>query len=223
MLSLLWVGVENLFHRAHTGAQGLVQLGLQPWYWRLGYALWLESLRGPAHWAGRADAPQQGWEEADFVYGETPIVTAYRQLLLAQFPRGGRLLEVGCGRGCLSLVAALAFGAKQVVGFEILPARASKAAWLVEALALKERIQIQSGDATAQSLPEVDLIYLTPTTWGQQNWKRLTQWLSTAPEGCRAVSLTQPLPECQWEILQKLELPYSWGNSVTYFQRKLRS
>jgi len=218
MDSLLFLGVENLAHRAKTGCLGALALGARPWYWRLGYALWLESLRGAAHRAGRSQAPQEGWQPEDFVYGETPIWTAYRHLTLCQFPQGGRLLEIGCGRATVSLVAALARGGR-ATGYEILPARADKARWLTRALQLTT-VEIIDADASTCSYEQVDVVYLTPTTWSDINWKRLTRWLEQAQTGTRAVSLTQPLPKKDWEIVLETKMPYTWGDSVTYYQRR---
>lgn len=204
----LWaVGLENLRHRLWMSWQGALALGGEFWYWRLGYALWLEGLRGSARHAPSSSS--------DWTYGETPLWTAFRLLQWAHAQPGQRLVEVGCGRGIVSLVAASVWGMPSV-GLEALGERADKARWLVRALQL-ERIRIETSQVRAQ-VEEADLYFLTPTTWSEENWRGVVQALEGAPPGARALVLTQPIPG--WEILKEERFPYSWGWCKTFLQKK---
>ncbi len=209
----LWVGIENLGHRASLALRYGARWSGRHWYWRLGYALWLESLRGAAHRPGLATCPPPGWQAEDFFYGETPLGTAHELLSWAGLLPGERFCEIGCGRGVVGLVAHLVFGA-QVSSFEKVPALADKARWLARAL------QIEGGISIREEGPygSADLYFLTPTTWGVQNWQRVCREMEKAPAGARALVLSEPLPK--WQILEKRKLPYSWGWSETYLQRK---
>jgi hypothetical protein len=210
MGSDLAVALENLVHRGRLACRGAAQLGRQRWYWRLGYALWLESLRGPAYRLGHLPAPL-GRE--DLIYGETPLGTAYQLLNWGQLQLGQRFCEIGCGRGVTSLVARLVFGA-QVTSYEAVERRADKARWLSRALDAGLEVVTQSGGPYV----EADLYYLTPTTWSEANWNTVQQALEVAPSGSRALVLTQPLKD--WNLLEKRLLPYSWGWSQTYLLLK---
>jgi len=209
VLSDLWVGFENLGHRSWLACRDASRLGRHSWYWRLGYALWLESLRGPAHRTVRKYALPEGLRSEDLIYGETPIGTAFDLLAWAGMKPGQRFCEVGCGRGVTSLVATLVFGA-QSIGHEAVPALADKARWLTRAL------QCPGTIVTGHCGPyaSAELYYLTATTWSADNLQRIQQDLAQAPAGARALVLSQPLP--QWQTLEERKFPYSWGWCRTF-------
>lgn len=205
----LAVGVENLAHRSWLAGLAASQLGGHRWYWRLGYALWLESWRGPAHRLGQqADLPP-GFGREDLIYGETPLWTAWQLLLWADLKPQERFCEIGCGRGVTSLVARLVYGAR-VRSYEAIELLADKARWLGRALDAEMEVFTQSAGPYA----EADLYYLTPTTWSDANWKGVQKGLLSARVGSRALVLTQPLPG--WQVLNQRKMPYSWGWSQTY-------
>ena len=226
---MLWVGVHNLGQRLALSLRYGARYGNKHWYWRLGYALWLESLRGPARRPGQYYAEfvlansavavstltlASGWTADDFVYGETPLGTAHQLLQWGELGPGQRFCEIGCGRGVVGLVAHLVFGA-QVVGFEKVPALADKARWLTRALGVEQHVLIHEDGP----YPSADLYFLTPTTWSEQNWQRVQDGLASAPSGSRALVLSQPLPG--WTVLAQKSLPYSWGWNQTYLQTKI--
>ncbi len=182
-------------------------LGGHFWYWRLGYALWLENLRGSAFRVAGLDC------ERDFIYGETPPGTAWQLLRWAQFEVGSRLVEIGCGRAVMCLVAELALRG-QCRGYEALPELADKARWLVEALSLKTHIETQQ----VGQIEVADLYYLTPTTWSEANFLQVCQALETAPKASKALVLSRPLPG--WKVLATHSFAYSWGWTRTYLQVK---
>lgn len=204
MLSLsdLGVGLQNLGHRSWWSMRYAARWGLHSWYWRLGYALWLESWRGPAHRLGQNLEPPPGFEVEDFIYGETPLGTAHILLEWAGLKEGQHFCEIGCGRGVTGLVAAYVFGAR-VSGVEVVPALAEKARWLARALQIQVEVREQG------PYPVADLYFLTPTTWSQENWRRVVGELEKAPGGSRALVLSQALPG--WRLEQKRSLPFSWG------------
>mgnify|MGYP003584439376 CR=1 FL=1 len=209
----LWLGLQNLCHRSSLALRYGARWGSHYWYWRLGYALWLESWRGAAHHPGLRTQPPPGWQPEDFVYGETPLGTAHQLLDWAGLQAGQHFCEIGCGRGVVGLVAHLVFGAR-VSGFEKVPGLADKARWLVRALQLENDVCI----AEEGPYGAADLYFLTPTTWSLENWRRVCKQLEEAPGGARALVLTEPLPS--WQVLESRTLPFSWGWSRTYLQVK---
>lgn len=211
------LGAENLVQRFQLAGRSLRRLGKERWFWRLSYALWLDGLRGPAHRASRRFTVPSQWTSADVIYGETPIVTAHALLEACDFPAGGQLVELGCGRGVMSLVAHLAFRA-QTLGLDVVPGLVDRARWLATALGA-EGVEFRCADAGAEALPAADLFYLTPTTWSATNLAAVKSRLAEARPGSRAISLTEPLGG-DWEVFRQETLLYSWGASPTFFQRK---
>jgi len=211
---MLWVGVQNLGQRLATSLRYGARYGSNHWYWRLGYALWLESWRGPAHRPGQQLQPDPDWSADDFIYGETPLGTAHQLLQWAELRPGQRFCEIGCGRAVVGLVAQLVFGA-EVDGFEKVPSLADKARWLARALGVEKNVRIHEEGP----YPAADVYFLTPTTWSEQNWQRVREGLASAPTGSRALVLSQPLPG--WTVLAQKSLPYSWGWNRTYLQIKI--
>jgi hypothetical protein len=205
------VGLENLGHRGALALRYGVRWGAHYWYWRLGYALWLESWRGAAHRPGQLLQPPDGWRPEDFVYGETPLGTAHQLLSWAELKAGQHFCEIGCGRGVVGLVGHLVFGAR-VSAFEKVPELAAKARWLARALQVEESISIREEGP----FEPADLYFLTPTTWSTENWQRVCRKLEIAPPGARALVLSEPLP--RWRVLETKKLPFSWGWSQTYLQ-----
>lgn len=198
----LWVGLHNLGQRGWWSMRYAARWGAQPWYWRIGYALWLESWRGPAHRSSERFQPPPGFQGEDLIYGETPLGTAHELLRWAGLRKGQRFCEIGCGRGVTGLVAASVFGA-QVSGIEVVPELADKARWLARALQVE--VNIQNGPP----YPEADLYFMTPTTWSEVNWGRVISELEKAPGGSRALVLSQPIPG--WQLELERSLPFSWG------------
>lgn len=207
----LGIGLQNLGYRGWWSVRYGARWGLKGWYWRLGYALWLESWRGPAHRLGQGLQPPPGFQAEDFIYGETPLGTAYELLRWAEFKQGQHFCEIGCGRGVTGLVAASLFQAR-VSGIEVVPALADKARWLARALQLPVDIR-ENGP-----YPQADLYFMTPTTWSQENWARVVSELEKAPGGSRALVLSQPLP--RWRLEQKRSLPFSWGPNRVFLCSK---
>lgn len=212
----VWVGLHNLGYRGALALRYGVRWRAHFWYWRLGYALWLESWRGAAHRPGLRAQPPPGWQPEDFLYGETPLGTAHQLLSWAGLQAGQRFCEIGCGRGVVGLVAQLVFGAR-VEGFEKIPELADKARWLARALQVEEQVSIREEGPYGAA----DLYFLTPTTWSPKNWRRVCQEMERAPAGARALVLTEPLPG--WKVLETRSLPFSWGWSLTYLQTKSNS
>ncbi|MFN8612556.1 MAG: class I SAM-dependent methyltransferase [Vulcanimicrobiota bacterium] len=198
----LWVGLHNLGHRGWWSARYAARRATCGWYWKMGYLLWLESWRGPAHRLGQRLQPPPGFASEDFIYGETPLGTAYELLSWAGLQPEEHFCEIGCGRGVTGLVAAGVFQAR-VTGVEVVPALAQKARWLARALRLP--VEVLEGPP----YPTADLYFLTPTTWSEENWLRVVAQLEKAPDGSRALVLSQPLPG--WRLEQKRSLPFSWG------------
>lgn len=214
-MNLLLTAAENLAHRVWLQGWSWRQLGWSRPHARVSYALALDALRGPAHRAWQAIRRTGALSEADLVYGETPVASAELMLRLAEFPGGGRLLEVGCGRAPLCLVAAATRSAS-AQGWEVVPSLAARARWLARALDFPG-VQIHQGAAGLEPLPDADLVYLACTTWSEENLARVVSQLGQVT--C-AISLSRPLPSSQWRVVRQQRLPFSWGWSEVFWSHR---
>ena len=120
------VVVETLAHRALLGVREVVRLGRFAWYWRLRAALAREELGEPAWRVARREGAATGVSEEDLTYGETPLLTAYDLLRELGAGPGDTVVDLGCGRGQVVNLAALAFGCRGI-GLEVLPTLAERA------------------------------------------------------------------------------------------------
>jgi len=206
------VALETIAHRALLGAREVARLGRYPWYWRLRMALALEELREPAWQVAHREGAASGVSQEDLTYGETPLLTAYE--LLRELGAGSTdtVVDLGCGRGQVVNLAALAFGC-QGLGLEVLPTLAERGRRVARRLGLATEFRCAD---FRQELPPGTLYFLQPTTLEDASWQKLCEQLQAAPPGARAVSLSLPLPG--WQQLSKTQRAYSWGWCTTCVQ-----
>lgn len=217
-LGLLAVGLENTAYNAGLALREAAALGRFPWWWRLRAAL-------ARHWAGlspfavvRREGPASGLPEEDLIYGETPPLTAYRLLEALQVGPRDRVVDLGCGRGTVVLVAALAFGAAGL-GCEALPTFVERGRRVACSLGLS-RVEFRLGDVRGGPLPQGTVYFVAGTTLRPESWRRVCARLKDTAPGTRAASLSAPLPASRWELLQRNKMPFSWGPATVYLQRR---
>lgn len=218
-LDLLVTGMENLAFRTGILAREATRFGWKRWWWRLRLAMAL-------HWqlldpvlVSRGEGAQAGLSEDDLVYGETPPLTAHHLLVELQAGPEDIVVDLGCGRGHLLFVAALAFGARGV-GVDALPTFISKGNRMARSLALEERLEFRQGDFRTQPLPRGTVYFLSGTALPPDSWRLAARRLGDAPPGSRTASLSSPLPATEWETWKVERLPFSWGEARVYYQRR---
>lgn len=210
---MLGVALEAIGHRAVLGVREVARLGRYSWYWRLRLALALEERGEPAWRVARREGGASDLSEEDLTYGETPLLTAYELLRELEAGPADTVVDLGCGRGQVVNLAALAFGCSGL-GLEVLPTLAERGQRVARRLGLTTEFR-QADFRTAQ-LPKATIYFLQPTTLEEPSWHKLCQQLQTAPAGARAVSLSLPIP--RWEISSRRLRAYSWGWCTTYVQ-----
>lgn len=206
------VALETIGHRALLGAREAARLGRYLWYWRLRAALALEEWREPAWRVARREGAASGVSEEDLTYGETPLLTAYDLLRELGAGPDDTVVDLGCGRGQVVNLAALAFGC-QGVGLEVLPTLAERSRRVARRLGLATEFRCAD---FRNEVPAGTIYFVQPTTLEEASWRELTDQLKNAPNGARAVSLSVPIPG--WDLRTRTQRAYSWGWCTTFTQ-----
>ena len=216
---LLRVGVTNAAWLSWRAWVEFVCYGWRRWWWRTRCALW---------WGWLDTTPQTLVNEAqgkyasddDLIYGETLPGTAYELLKRLQVNDRDIVVDLGCGRGAVTLVAALAFGA-QSVGVDLLPGYIEHGARLVRVLEIGKLARFQEGDILKCDIPKGTVYFFAGTCLSAEHWQLAVRRLSAvAPVGARAVSLSQALPAKDWELISEESWPFSWGMATVYLHRR---
>lgn len=155
----------------------------------------------------------------DLIYGETPLLTAWQILTRLGVDQADHVVEVGGGRGLMSLVAVAAFGCRATM-FEIVPSFVEKTRQVSRLLGLK-RLLAQEADILETELPEATVYYVAVSTLGPKSWKRLQRQLAVAPVGVKAVSLSEPLDPKVWEVYEQATLKFSWGENRVFLHTRI--
>ncbi|GEM_PF-1060853 len=218
-LELLGVGLANAaWVTTRTGIE-LLRFGRSSWWWRLRWAM----IRA---WVGqtplgvvRREGAASGLSEEDLVYGETLPGTAFDLLKALEVGSQDIVIDLGCGRGVLPLVAGLAFQAR-AVGLEVLEGFVSRGRRAAEFLGL-DGVDFQKGDFREGPLPRGTVYFLAGTCLEPSSWAAVTRNLAdSAPARARAVSLSQALPSAEWEALGRREMAFSWGSATVFLHRR---
>jgi SAM-dependent methyltransferase len=205
----------NQAYLAHLHAQELRVLAGHRWWWRLRWAMVLNRLGGLVDLASE---PKLGVPIQDLLYGETPVLTAWKILSDLGACSSDIVVDLGCGRGLIPIVASLALGIR-AVGVDISPFRIRRARHLVEALQLTSVI-VRQADYRREPLPEGSLYFLSPISLAEESWSDLQKVMRQSKGGSRAVVLCEPLEAEYWDTCSVQRYSYSWGIVKTYFQRR---
>jgi len=218
-LELVGVGLANAaWVTTRTGIE-LLRFGRSSWWWRLRWAM----IRA---WVGqtplgvvRREGPASGISSEDLVYGETLPGTAFDLLEALDVGPRDVVVDLGCGRGVLPLVAGLAFQA-QAIGLEVLEGFVMRGRRAAGLLGL-EGVDFQTGDFREGPLPRGTVYFLAGTCLEASSWAAVTRNLAdAAPPKARAVSLSQALPSAEWEDLGRREMAFSWGPATVFLHRR---
>ncbi len=216
---LVGVGLANAAWVATRTALEAWRFGRRAWWWRLRLAMgraWLG--HGPLGVIAR-EGRQAGLEEADLVYGETLPGTACDLLRTLQVGPQDTVVDLGCGRGVVPLVAGLVLGAR-AVGLDALSGYVQRASACARSLGLA-RVRFLQADFRTAELPRGTVYFLAGTTLQSDSWESVARNLArSAQPGARAASLSQPLPAAEWESLGSRQMPFSWGWGTVFLHRR---
>ncbi|MCP3103017.1 class I SAM-dependent methyltransferase [Myxococcus sp. K15C18031901] len=141
----------------------------------------------------------------ELMYGETPVHTALWLFRKAGLGPGGKLLDLGAGRG-RTLLAARWLGA-EATGIELLDFHVALAA---KPLA-KTGARLVAGDANCVVLPDATHVFLNWTALSPETRARLVTRLRACPPGTRVLTVTRPIQLESFVVLSRHHVLFTWG------------
>lgn len=188
------------------------------WFWKIKWLLWKYYFSNSPYeivskFCGRVRPAYD-----NLIYGETPFVTMKHILEYAGGSEGLRFCDLGSGRGTTVFFAQCYFG-MNAVGFEIIPDYVDIANNIKEKLNING-VEFLNRDFLESDLSGFDFIYVTPTTWDNENMKNLVDALKSAKTGASIISVSIELP---YDFLTKTgekKYPFSWAKTEVYFYLK---
>lgn len=216
----LWrVGVGNAFWLMWRFWVEMIFYGYRRWWWQVRCALWWGWLdTSPIALVRAAQGRYQ--RDEDLIYGETLPGTAYEIFRYIGITERDVIVDLGCGRGVISLVAGLAFGAKSC-GIDLLRGYIERGERLVRALKLLGVVSFRPGDLLKCDIPKGSVYFFAGTCLSQENWRKVVRrFTAVAPKGAWAISLSQALPTEDWELVSEDKMPFSWGYATVYIHRR---
>lgn len=186
----------------------LCTVGRRAWWWRLHWEMFRQ-FRGLD--PDRLVRDLRGNEPGSLAYGETPVSTARRIFELTKLPAGGRVADIGCGRGLVVLAAAQA--GYQASGVEYFAQYVSRARSVAERLDLA--VDLVVGDFLEVDLPEADLYMVGSTAFPEHVREVLAPRLaSVSPPGAVVVTQDWFIEHPGFSRQGSLRLPVTWGTAV---------
>lgn len=178
---------------------------------------WKEWVRSPYYFRRSFETVRvlraSGQMMRELVYGETPVFTAVYLFRRAGLGPGGRLVDVGAGRG-RPLLAARWLGA-QVRGVELLREHVEAVEhWLRPA-----GIELVVGDAARQDYGDATHVYLPWTCLGPQLRQRLVErFRASCRPGTRFLAISQPVEGEDFITLARYQVLFTWGLVPVWLQ-----
>ncbi len=231
MPSLLYVALENMVWISTQTAREWGRYWAAPWWYKLRGALawaWLGSSPNLAiarYWRRtHPDEPLRGGlpeDCGDLTYGELLPGAACQLLEWAQLKAGERVVDLGCGRGILPLVAALAY-ALPALGVDIIGEYVDRGERAAKLMGVEKLCQFQVLDFCQGPLPSGALYFIPATCLSEESYRALVAQLgAVSAPGQKFFSLSRPLPFKKWSAPQVREIPCTWGPARVYYQYRL--
>ncbi len=175
----------------------------------------------PYRWPRSFEAVRErsaaGQSEAELVYGETPVFSAWLLWRRAKLGASSRFVDLSAGRG-RPLIGARAITA-HVVGYELIEERASRS----RAALARVGIELRTGDATAADLSGFDMAYVTWTGFSPALRERFEFAARTLPDGACLVTADAPVLGAGFREIRCVEAWCTWGSVPVWIYERDRS
>ncbi|MBI3184140.1 MAG: class I SAM-dependent methyltransferase [Myxococcales bacterium] len=173
-------------------------------------SVWLaERRRSPYRWPRSFETvlllKQTGHTARELTYGEIPLLTAVLLFRRAGLGPGGRLVDLGAGRG-RALLAARWLGA-QARGVEL---RREHVEAVRPAMA-RAGAHLEVADATEADLTGATHVFANWCAFGEESRRRIAERLLACPSGTRLISVLHPAPGGQLRALCRRPGLFTWG------------
>jgi precorrin-6B methylase 2 len=184
------------------------------------------------HEIARAEKKRLGWEVDSFTYGEV-VPTPFHGLLSQLSPQEDEVfIDLGSGTGKATLLAAMLFPFRRVIGVELLPGLAAAAnkvlgrydAEIRPGLAAehqRQRIEFIEGNLLEVDLSEVDWVFTHATCFEPPLMAELARKLEELKAGAKAIIVGHQLKSEAFSLVTMKVLRLSWGTALTsIYQRQ---
>jgi SAM-dependent methyltransferase len=182
-------------------------------------AIWIaEWARSPYRWPKSFEAIREARaankDLRELMYGETPLCTAVWLLWRAGLGRGGRLLDIGAGRG-RALLGARYLGA-EAVGVEL----RSEHVEVVRTALERAGAHLQVGQGASADLCGVTHVLLNWCAFSERSRQEITARLGQAAPGTRLLAVTRPVQPEQWATVARHRGLFTWGTERVWIQER---
>ncbi len=141
----------------------------------------------------------------ELIYGETPLHSGVWLFRKAGLGKGGRLVDLGAGRG-RTLLAARWLGA-EARGVELLERHVALATGPLK----KAGAELVLGDAAHADLQDATHVFTNWTALTPETRARLIERFRTTRPGTRIITVTRPVEAEGFTVLSRHFLLFTWG------------
>lgn len=145
--------------------------------------------------------------ESSLTIGTTPAQAIHQALGEVAASRADHFIDLGCGCGLPTLVAAQQVG--QAQGVDLVPGTIDFARQAAQELGLSARFEV--GDLRHVDLGEVDIVYLGATGFGPGLRKALAEKLAELRPGAVVISVTYSFAGPYLAEIRQRTYHFSWG------------
>ncbi|MCA9790723.1 MAG: class I SAM-dependent methyltransferase [Candidatus Eremiobacteraeota bacterium] len=145
--------------------------------------------------------------ESSLTIGSTPASVIEQALTEVAASRADRFLDLGCGCGLPTLVAAGRVG--QALGVDVVPGVIDFARRAAQDLDLPARFEV--GDIRYVDLEQVDIVYVGATGFGPSLRARLAEKMAELRPGAVVISVTYSLEGAHLALVRQKTYHFSWG------------
>lgn len=189
------------------------------WFWKIKRLLWKYYFSNSPYEIVSKFCGKVRVSYDNLIYGETPFVTMKHILKYAGAGSGLKFCDLGSGRGSTVFFARCYFE-MDAVGFEIIPDYVNIANNIKEKLKING-VEFLNRDFLECDLSNFDIVYVTPTTWDNENMQKLENKIEYTKKNASIVSVSIPLNYSFLEKMGEKKYPFSWGKANVYFYKKL--